>query len=386
MSWKSRADLAQLNRPLIGVPGGRWRIETPTLVVDLDGLEANMVRLSALAERHGVSVRPHAKAHKSGRIARLQSDAGAIGICCAKTSEALALYDEGIRTLMITAPVSSRAKIELLAAAAADGADLTVVVDTEELVDSFAEAAAAFQASITVLVDCDTGLGRTGVKSSSRAVDLARRIVSRDLLSYGGVQAYAGHVQAIADHRARQLAIDEVNGRLAAILTALREAGLSPRIVSGGGTGSAFIDAAGGLYTEIQPGSYLFMDEAYSKVDVDGRGGSHFQSTLYVATTIIGHNAAGAAITDAGSKAFGIDGPAPTAFLEGRTIGRIAWAGDEFGRLDLFDGEALPPVGTRLECSPPHCDTTVNQHAYFHLARGDRLVDIWPIDARGMSA
>jgi D-serine deaminase-like pyridoxal phosphate-dependent protein len=139
------------------------------------------------------------------------------------------------------------------------------------------------------------------------------------------------------------------------------------------------------VLTEVQAGSYVFMDEDYRRVDLHGTGADVFGTALFLAVTVIAHNVRGEAILDAGSKSFAVDGPQPRAYLDGREIGAVTFVGDEFGRLDTLPGRPVPPVGTRLECSVPHCDPTANLHDFLHVVRADRLEDIWPIEARGLS-
>lgn len=380
-----KSGVATLNAPLVGSAGSRSLLETPALLLDATAFEANIRILADLAAANGFGLRPHAKTHKCAGIARRQMATGALGIACAKPGELLALFDAGIHELMLTAPVASRLKIDRLAAAAARGADLTVVVDRMELIAAYGAAAREAGGQIAVLVDCDTGLGRTGATESESVVALARAIRSEDGLVYAGVQAYAGHVQHVFGHEERRAANRAANERLKAIITALRAADLAPVIVSGGGTGSHLLDLEDKLLTEVQAGSYVFMDEAYRPVDLHGTGANIFEFALFVAVTVIGHSAGGEAITDGGTKSFAVDGPPPRAFLDGGELGLILWAGDEFGRLKTHPGIAPPPAGTRIECTVPHCDPTVNLHDAIHLVCGDALEAIWPIEGRGRS-
>ncbi|MGV3652198.1 MAG: alanine racemase, partial [Devosia sp.] len=332
----------------------------------------------------GLGLRPHAKSHKNVEIARRQLAAGALGIACAKTGELLALHAGGIDRLMLTAPVSHPGKIRRLAEAAR-AAEIIVVADREDLIDEFGAAAIAAGTRLEVLVDCDTGLGRTGVTDPGMAVSLARRITQTEGLIYAGVQAYNGKVQHIFEHRERRIANEATNARLVPMIDTLREQGLAPRIISGGGTGSHALDFEAGLLTEVQAGSYVFMDEGYLPADLDGSGEGVFPAALFVAVGVIAMSPAGEAITDAGSKSFALDGPLPTVFHEGRRIGRMEWAGDEFGRVKTDPGVAAPPVGAVLECTVPHCDPTVNLHDFLHVVRGTVLEAIWPVEGRGLS-
>lgn len=374
---------AALNQQLIGRPGSRQRLETPAAVLDLDLFERNIALLAETCRQAGLSVRPHAKSHKCAEIARRQMAAGALGICCAKPGELLALFDGGVNDLLLSAPIASPVKIDALARAAASGARISVVVDRADLVIAYGEAARRHGVAFDVLVDLDVGLKRSGVATPEEAVALARAVQAQDGLRYVGVQAYQGRVQHIDDFADRRAGNRTMGRLLAAMLDALRQAGLRPRIVSGGGTGSHLLDGEEKLLTEIQAGSYVFMDEAYNSVDIHGRGGPEFGPALRVAVTVIGHSSAGFAITDGGSKSFALDGPPPRVFLGEAMVGRIEWCGDEFGRVLPEPGFDTLPVGAVVECTVPHCDPTINLHDFLHVMRDDRLVALWPVEARG---
>lgn len=374
---------AAFNQPLIGEPGSRTRLETPAAVLDLDIFERNITTLADTCKRAGIAFRPHAKSHKCAEIARRQMAAGASGICCAKPGELLALFEGGANDLMLSAPVASPAKIDALACAAARGARIAVVVDRLDLVAAYAGAAARHGTRFDVFVDLDTGLLRSGVANGQEAVALARTVTEQPGLRYVGVQAYQGRVQHIDDFRARRAANDEANRILAAMLNVLKQAGLAPGIVSGGGTGSHLLDGQAQVLTEVQPGSYVFMDEAYSPVDVYGAGGPEFGPALRIAVTVVGHSSAGFAITDGGSKSFAVDGPPPRVLRAGELVGRIEWCGDEFGRILPEPGHAAMPIGTVVECTVPHCDPTINLHDFLHVVSGDRLIELWRVEARG---
>ncbi|HKU94632.1 MAG TPA: DSD1 family PLP-dependent enzyme [Vineibacter sp.] len=375
--------VAALNAPLVGQAGSRRRLETPAAVLDLDVFEHNLAMMAQTCSRAGVAFRPHAKSHKCAEIARRQMASGALGICCAKPGELLALFAGGITDLMLSAPVASAVKIGLLARAAAAGGRISVVVDRPDLVMAYAEAASRHRTRFDVLVDLDTGLHRSGVATAHEAVDLARLVTQQASLRYVGVQAYQGRVQHIDDFAARRSANAEANRVLAELIAALRQASLAPGIVSGGGTGSHLLDAQAGLLTEVQPGSYVFMDEAYNSVDIHGHGGPDFGPALRIAVTVVGHSATGFAIIDGGSKSFALDGPAPRVLRGEDVVGRIEWCGDEFGRILPNPGCGTLPIGTVVECTVPHCDPTINLHDVLHIVAGDQLMAQWPVEARG---
>jgi D-serine deaminase-like pyridoxal phosphate-dependent protein len=255
--------------------------------------------MASFARTHGLALRPHAKSHKSADIARAQLAAGAVGLCCAKLGEAEALAAEGIDDLHLTSPVVTAPAIARLAALAGRGTRLSVVADHPDAVDALA---AALQGGprLKVFVDIDPGIHRTGVASPDHAVALARRIRDRPSLGYGGVQFYCGAQQHIQSFAARRDAIVERTGYLTACLAALAVAGLPPAVVTGGGTGSHAIDAELGVLTELQAGSYIFMDREYNDCDLDGGTTAGFETSLLVDARVISANAPGLVTIDAG--------------------------------------------------------------------------------------
>ncbi|WP_186420047.1 DSD1 family PLP-dependent enzyme [Bosea sp. CS1GBMeth4] len=374
---------AAFNEKLVNEPGSRSRLETPAAVLDLDLFEHNVALMARTCRDAGLNLRPHAKSHKCAEIARRQIAAGALGICCAKPGELLALFEGGVRDLLLSAPIASSTKIDSLARAAAAGGRIGVVVDRADLAAAYAEAARRHATTLDVLVDLDVGLKRSGVATPAEATELAKLVSGLDGLRYRGVQAYQGRVQHIDDFAARRAANREMGRLLASMLDALRAAGFQPEVVSGGGTGSHLLDGEDRLLTEIQAGSYVFMDEAYGSVDMHGRGGPEFKPALRIAVTVIGHSSLGFAITDGGSKSFALDGPPPRVFLGDEQVGRIEWCGDEFGRILPADGRGPPSIGSVVECTVPHCDPTINLHDVLHVVRGQELVALWHVEARG---
>ena len=370
------------NAGLIGQPGSRWRLATPALIVDLDGLEENIARMAGFCEAHDIALRPHAKSHKSVEICRRQIAAGAVGICCATLGEAEVMAAAGIAKVIITSPVAGGAKIGRLAALNAGAAGLIAVSDHPDNVEALNLAAQAENAPLRLLVDVDIGHRRTGVATVDAAVDLARRIDAASHLEFAGVQAYGGHLQHIPDFSARTVAAGEASQRLRDVIEALDGAGLDPGIVTGAGTGTYEIDTKLGLYTELQAGSYIFMDVEYADAALWSDGGRPFDSALFVQTTVVSANHSGQATTDAGLKAFATDGPLPLIARGAPDGATYSFTGDEFGCITLPPGEELA-LGSVVECMVPHCDPTVNLHDYYHCVRGDDLVDIWRVDARG---
>lgn len=378
----------RLHGASIGEPGSRAALNTPALVLDLDAFEANVLAMAAWARERGVALRPHAKTHKSAHVARAQLAAGAVGLCCAKLGEAEALAAEGVTGLHITSPVVAAPAVARLAALHARAPDLSVVADHPTNIAALAAALPVGGPPLRVLVDVDPGIHRTGVASAEAALALARLISKRPSLSYAGVQFYCGVQQHIASYAERRAAIEDRTAFLSTVLRALADAGLPAPLITGGGTGTHRIDADLGVLTELQVGSYVFMDREYGDCDLDGSGpgGAPFHTALAIDATVVSANTPGLATLDAGLKAFAADaGPPP--ILAGAAPGsRYRFMGDEHGLVMAPPGGSAPPLGARVSLAAPHCDPTVNLYDALHVVRGDALVDIWPVTARGRSA
>jgi D-serine deaminase-like pyridoxal phosphate-dependent protein len=236
----------ELNADLIGVPGGRAKLATPALVVDLDAFERNLAAMAAHAKARGVALRPHAKTHKSVEIAKRQIAAGALGVCCAKLGEAEALADGGIDSILITSPVVSERGIARLVALNARLADLMAVCDNATVAARLNEAARAAGKKLKIVVDIDPGLGRTGIAPPD-ALPLVEFVARADGLEYAGLQCYAGQVQHMESANERRSASLSALNELGALRDALTAAGLAPKLVSGGGTGTFDIDPDAGV-------------------------------------------------------------------------------------------------------------------------------------------
>ena len=372
----------RLHAQLIGQPGSRDRLNTPVLILDLAAFERNVARMADFARKHGLALRPHAKSHKSADIARAQIAAGAVGLCCAKLGEAEALAAEGIDGLHLTSPVVTPPAIARLAALSRRLTSLSVVADHPAAVDALARAAQGGP-PLTVFVDIDPGIRRTGVASANDAVTLARLVADCPSLRYGGVQFYCGAQQHIQSFAERREEIVERTRYLSEYLADLASAGLPPKVVTGGGTGSHVIDAELGVLTELQVGSYIFMDREYAECDLDGGGAMPFETALLVDARVISANAIGLITIDAGLKAFATDAGPATIIAGAGDDARYRFMGDEHGAVM---GTDLPGLGARITLRTPHCDPTVNLYDAYHVINGEDLAAIWPVTARGRSA
>jgi D-serine deaminase-like pyridoxal phosphate-dependent protein len=370
---------------LIGRDGSRRDLNTPVLVLDLDALQRNIAKMAQFATSHGLVLRPHVKTHKSVEIARLQRSAGAIGFCCAKLGEAEVMADGGITEgLLLTSPVTSAPAIRRLTDLNARTHNLMCVVDHPANVQALAAAARASGNPLHVLIDIDPGLHRTGVTSPAAALDLFRNIASQPSLVYSGVQFYCGREQHIETFAERRAVIHQKTEYLRTVIEALKQAGGSPPIITGGGTGTHRIDTELGTFTELQVGSYIFMDSQYAACDITGNTEPPFEFALMVDVRVISANTPGMRTVDAGYKTLATDGGIPRVLAGMPPETEYLFMGDEHGAL-ISNADPAPGIGERVILSASHCDPTVNLYDSYHVVRGDTLIAIWPVDARGRS-
>ena len=376
----------ELNRDLIGEPGGRAKLQTPALTIDLDRLEANIAKMAAHATSRGIALRPHAKTHKCSAIAKLQIAAGALGICCAKLGEAEAMADAGIGSILITSPVVSEQGLARLVGLNARIGDLMAVCDNPDVARRLSEAAAAGGRKLNVLVDIDPGLGRTGIRPGDDAVALVQQVAGSSALVFRGLQCYAGQLQHLESPNERRDKSLAAMKELGEFRDRLKSVGIVPGILSGGGTGTFDIDPDAHVLTELQVGSYIFMDKQYN--DVWEKPGERvpFETSLFVQSTVISANRDGLATTDAGFKSFATDAGPPVVASGAPAAASYFFFGDEQGGIIYPPANGKIEIGTVINCIVPHCDPTVNLYDRYHCVRGDVLESIWKIEARGRSA
>ena len=375
----------RLHGHLIGQQGSRRSLNTPALVLDLDMLERNIAEMANFAKANNVRLRPHSKTHKSADIARRQMAAGALGVCCAKLGEAEALAEEGIESMHITSGVVTPQGIARLVALNGKVKDLMVVVDHPTNADALAAAAEKAGKPLTVIVDIDPGMHRTGVASPDAVVELVKKVVGHKSLKYAGVQFYCGRHQHIIDFKERKAEIEERTVYLKGIIDQLAAAGLKPGIVTGSGTGTHYIDAKLGVFTELQVGSYVFMDHDYNVCDLRGLDKPTFEQALQIDARVISANTPGMATIDAGLKAMATE-KGPPMILSGAAPGATTrFTGDEYTAVIAPEGQAAPALAEQVILTPPHCDPTVNLYDTYHVVQGDTLRDLWPVAARGRS-
>ncbi|KQW54560.1 DSD1 family PLP-dependent enzyme [Variovorax sp. Root411] len=380
-------DLLQVNAPLIGVPGGRHLLDTPALLIDLPAMTRNIERMAAFAKARGINLRPHVKTHKSVEIARRQVAAGAIGVSCVTLGEAEVMVQGGIPGVLITSPAVTPSKISRLVRLAqrARPGDVMVVVDNPQNLADLARAASELTHPLDVLVDYGAGYNRTGAATQAKVLELAALVAAEPRLRLRGLQSYAGNLQHIVSRDERSAAAAGLRETVAAIVAAAKRQGLHFDIVTGAGTGTHDLDSQENAFTELQAGSYVFMDAEYTQVLASDGQPSPFEVSLFVQTAVVSTNATGWVTVDGGTKCFSTDSGVPLVAKGVDAASRYAFFGDEHGKLMPPQGSQAqrPALGARVEFVTPHCDPTVNLHDAYHVVEGGTLVAIWPVDARG---
>jgi len=355
-------------------------VDTPALLLDLDAFERNLDRLDKSLAGLRIRVRPHAKSHKCAEIALRQMARGAIGVCCQKISEAEAMVEGGVMNVLVSNEVVGAPKLARLAALARR-ARISVCVDNEQNVVDMDAAARAAGGKIDVLVEVNGGGNRCGVEPGPACVDLAQRIAASRQLRFAGLHAYQGAAQHARTPAERKAAIARAVQYVRITVEALQANGLKPEIITGAGTGTYLLEAASGVYNEIQPGSYIFMDADYNRnLGENGKPTHAFEQSLYVWATVMSHASPERAVVDAGLKALSVDSGMPlVADLPGVEFLK---ASDEHGVLKLAQGTHVT-VGDKLRLVPGHCDPTVNLYDWIVGLRADKVECVWPVTARG---
>lgn len=374
-------------RLVIGARGSRDSLPTPALVIDRDALRSNLTAMHRLLRGTGVSHRPHFKAHKCLEICRLQLEFGAIGFCASTIGEAevLGALDTSI---LLTSIVSSDTNLGRVVDMRATGRDLKLVVDSAVTAQRLSSALVARNCAAGVLIDIDTGRGRSGCGSVDEALALAQQIRQLPGLTLEGLQLYAGHLSHLRDPVERARAHADFRGLVARCREALAALLPAAPIITGGSTGSLASELRDPVLSEVQCGSYALMDVEYLSMPFSTDVAAWpFDAAVLVQASILSNNWDRHAIADAGDKRFaskyGQD-PRLIRVPDGIDLASSSYrpVSDEHGRLDFTAGRR-PPTGARIECVVPHCDPSINLFDVAHVVSGDVLVDVWDIDARG---
>jgi len=352
-------------------------IQTPALVLDLDVFERNLERL--VRSSKGLRVRPHAKSHKCPEIALRQVALGAVGICCQKLSEAAVFARAGITDILLTNQVVGVGKLAKLAELS-QSIRLGVLVDDVQQVLALATAMSGKARSLDVYVEIEVGGQRCGVEPLV-GVELAKQISATKGLRFAGLHCYHGPAQHYRAGSQRQTAIDSAASIAQNTVDLLKQAGLDVPCITGAGTGTFWLERDSGLYTEIQPGSYALMDRDYAQ-NVAEADDVRFEHALFIQTTVMSVSHPGFVVVDAGLKSMSVDSGMPR--LHEQPHLEYLRASDEHGVVHTTQA-SRPSLGDVLRLIPGHCDPTVNLYDEFIVVRGDKVVDVWSITARGAS-
>jgi 3-hydroxy-D-aspartate aldolase len=307
---------------------------------------------------------------------------GAVGVCCQKVSEAEVFARGGIKDILVSNQVRDPAKIDRLARMPKYGCRVIVCVDDVENVADLSRAAQKHGTTLECFVEIDCGAGRCGVTTPPAVVAIAKAISAAPNLKFTGIQAYQGAMQHMDSYEARKAKLDGAIAQVREAVDALKAEGLSPELVSGGGTGSYYFESNSGVYNELQCGSYAFMDADYGRIlDKDGnridRG--EWENALFILTSVMSHAKADKAICDAGLKAQSVDSGLPVVW--GRDDVKYIKCSDEHGVIE--DTKAVLKVNDKLRLVPGHCDPTCNVHDWYVGVRNGKVEAVWPVSARG---
>ncbi len=360
----------------------RSDLPTPALVLDLPAMRRNIERMAAHAASMGVRLRPHAKSHKSVEIARMLVEVGAVGACCATIREAEAMAAGGIPGILVTSPLTTPDMLARLVRLVRHGADVAVVADHTANIKDLADVAAGLAGvTLPVVIELDAGSGRTGCASPGVGLLLSKQVAASPSLRFAGIQCYWGQHQQVMPLEERARRVADGKERLASLLGALAAAGLPAGMVTGGGTGTSFLDPNGGPFTELQAGSFLFLDSCYGSVPLN-EAGNPFERALFVRASVVSASHPGRVTINAGLKAFATDSGKPIPVRGAPEGSTYRFMGDEHGAVEFAPELPAPPLGAAIELLTSHCDPTVNLYDHYAVVEGEEVVHEWPI-ARG---
>lgn len=349
-------------------------LATPCLVLDLDAFEANCRTMASHIGSRGLGWRPHTKASKSPVLARRMIEAGAFGVTCAKVGEAEVMVAGGIDDVLVANQPSNPAAWARLARLQR-AARVAAAVDDPVHVEMAERAGSAADVSIPLVIEVDIGMGRAGVRSESQALELARRIDSADA-ELAGVMGYEGHLLTIPDAGEKHSRISEAVGQLVTAAEAIRADGIDVGIVSCGGTGSYEISADIPGVTEMQAGGGTLMDRFYRE-----QCNVVLDQALFLVAAVGSVPGQGTAILDAGWKALPDKNMSPSS--ETPADASVAQLYAEHSRLELPKGTELE-IGDRVVLVPGYSDATTVLHNEFLGTRDGVVVEVIPLEARGV--
>lgn len=354
---------------------GRARDEatTPALLLDLDVARRNIATMAERFRELPAQLRPHIKVHKSIELARLQVEAGAVGVACASAWEAIVMAEGGIADVLIANQLVHPDKVAAIAALARNHR-ITVTVDDVRNVAQLSRAALEAGAQLEVLAELDVGMARCGVRTKEELLPIVERIAELPSLSFRGLQAYEGHCMLEPDREKRIRDATTANEQAVAAADFLAEHGHPCADISGGGTGTYYITGAHPRITEVQAGSYVLLDCFHDNLVPGG-----FEVALTVLGTVISRQG-NTVVLDCGRKAVGIDFITPT--LVNYPQAQTRYYAEEHCLAD-FPGDPPLDLGDHAEVMAGYGPTTVNLHDVFHIVENGVITDIWPVNPRG---
>jgi len=370
----TRQNRDNIYSPPNGTP--KNQLPTPALNIDLQALEYNLATMGGFFQSRKTKLRPHFKTHKCLEIAHRQMTYGAIGITCAKLGEADVLVNAGIPSVLIANQVIDPEKIKHLAGLARD-CQLIVAVDQSDNLNRISKAAFEMGSTVHVVIEIDVGLGRAGVQPGVEALSLAKEASRLPGVHFSGVLGYEGFTMFEVDRDKRREKAHTAMEALVGTSELIQRAGIPVDVVSAGGTGTFDITGDFNGVTEVEAGSYVFMDTRYNQL------GLPFKQALTLSAMVTSGRNPGRFIIDAGMKSLTTDNGMPEILTPGGLI--LQKLNEEHGIVGVREEGTQVQVGSRLEIIPSHVCTTVNLHDRYNVTREDKLVDIWEISGRGKS-
>ncbi len=345
-------------------------LPTPALIVDLPVLMGNLATMQLLVSEYGKALRAHIKTHKCSALARMQMEAGAVGVTCATLGEAEAMAAVGIRDILVANQFVTTDKLERIVRLL-ETSKVKFVVDSLFGIEAAEATARQHACRFEVLVEVDTGGNRCGAQSPQEIVALVQRIQGSRFLHFGGIQAYYGGTSYIKDLVERERVVGASDRSLEVVLDAVRQVCDIPR-VSGAGTGNARFHLRDGVLTEIQSGSYVYSDTTYRE------RAPEYRPALFVLSTVISRPQETRIVLDAGLKSMG------TEFSDPELVRYPHMKKYHFSEEHLqwqVDRGPAPQIGEKVLIIPSHCCTTVNLHRLCFVVQDEKVVDLWEIDA-----
>ncbi len=366
------------------------KIHTPSLIIKKNCLLKNIKTMSKYSLINNINIRPHAKSHKMSTIAKIQIKHGAIGVCVATLYEAEIMIKNKIKGVLLTTPITNNYDKERLKKLIKLSKSFMMIIDNPISIKYLENISRENINKINVLVDCDimrigtNKISRTGARTIKEIVTIAGLINKHTNLNYIGITAYAGDVQHINNYNKRKIETTTRHNYLNKIINSLKKENLSPKIISGGGTGSHDIDTKSKLYTELQPGSYIYSDAEYDNVSIYKSKSNPYKAGLFVATSIISIIDKNNYIVDAGLKALSTDSQLLPIPLGNLPLGsKYSFMGDEHGKITIPKNSQILLLGETVYIQPTHCDPTVNLYDHCKIIINNKIKDSWKIDARG---